>query len=51
MHLLTFPQTNDLLVVADCGGGTADGITYEINKPNPMTVQEAVVGEGASRSF
>jgi hypothetical protein len=35
--------------VADCGGGTADVITYKVTKTNPMTVQEAVAGEGESK--
>ncbi|KAK7721306.1 hypothetical protein SLS64_001602 [Diaporthe eres] len=39
-------EANDIFVVVDCGGGTADVISYKTIDTDPMTVQEAVKGKG-----
>jgi hypothetical protein len=46
---LTFAaqQAGDTFVVADCGGGTADIISYEVVTISPMVVKECVKGQGA----
>jgi hypothetical protein len=36
-------------VVADCGGGTADLISYEVVSISPMVVKECVKGQGTSQ--
>ncbi|KAK4146080.1 uncharacterized protein C8A04DRAFT_35346 [Dichotomopilus funicola] len=39
-------ENGDCFVVADCGGGTADLINYEVVSTNPMMVKECVKGQG-----
>jgi molecular chaperone DnaK (HSP70) len=39
-------QAGDTFVVADCGGGTADIISYEVVTISPMVVKECVKGQG-----
>ncbi|KAH6635068.1 actin-like ATPase domain-containing protein [Chaetomium sp. MPI-SDFR-AT-0129] len=39
-------ENGDCFVVADCGGGTADLISYEVVSTNPMMVKECVKGQG-----
>ena len=35
-------------MVVDCGGGTADVISYSVTKADPMLVKECVKGEGST---
>ncbi|RPA90385.1 hypothetical protein L873DRAFT_1718078, partial [Choiromyces venosus 120613-1] len=39
-------QVGDTFVVADCGGGTVDVISYTITKKSPLEVVECVEGTG-----
>ncbi len=39
-------QAGDTFVVVDCGGGTADLISYEVVSISPMVVRECVQGQG-----
>ncbi|KAK1783177.1 hypothetical protein QBC45DRAFT_466942 [Copromyces sp. CBS 386.78] len=39
-------QAGDTFVVVDCGGGTADVISYSVTQTDPMVVKESVKGEG-----
>ncbi|KAL1835623.1 hypothetical protein VTJ49DRAFT_6307 [Mycothermus thermophilus] len=39
-------QVGDTFVVADCGGGTTDIISYEVINISPMAVKECVQGQG-----
>ncbi|KAJ4401976.1 hypothetical protein N0V85_005400 [Neurospora sp. IMI 360204] len=39
-------KTGDTFVMVDCGGGTADVISYTVTDSNPMVVRECVKGEG-----
>ncbi|RPA91803.1 actin-like ATPase domain-containing protein [Choiromyces venosus 120613-1] len=39
-------QVGDTFVVADCGGGTVDVISYTITKKSPLEVVECVKGTG-----
>lgn len=32
--------------MVDCGGGTADVISYSVTEASPMVVRECVKGEG-----
>ncbi|KAI1409418.1 actin-like ATPase domain-containing protein [Hypoxylon sp. FL1857] len=40
-------ETGDAFIVADCGGGTVDLISYEVSGVNPLEVKECVEGTGA----
>ncbi|KAK3294582.1 uncharacterized protein B0H64DRAFT_463570, partial [Chaetomium fimeti] len=40
-------KAGDTFVVADCGGGTADIISYEVVSISPMVVKECVQGQGS----
>jgi molecular chaperone DnaK (HSP70) len=48
---LTLSQVGDVFVVADCGGGTADLISYEVTCLSPLRMKECVEGEGRSLSL
>ncbi|KAA8631132.1 hypothetical protein SMACR_07358 [Sordaria macrospora] len=39
-------NAGDTFVVVDCGGGTADVISYSVTQSDPMVVRESVRGEG-----
>jgi hypothetical protein len=39
-------KPGDTFVVVDCGGGTADLISYEVTSTSPMVVKECVKGQG-----
>lgn len=41
-------QDGDTFVVADCGGGTADLISYKVIQAEPLIVKECVKGSGRS---
>lgn len=40
-------ETGDAFVVADCGGGTADLISYEVRNTEPLEFSECVEGTGS----
>ncbi|KAF2154314.1 hypothetical protein K461DRAFT_312251 [Myriangium duriaei CBS 260.36] len=41
------PTIGDNFLICDAGGGTVDLITYEIQNTAPLSLREAVAGEGA----
>ncbi|KAI8633026.1 hypothetical protein F5Y19DRAFT_416205 [Xylariaceae sp. FL1651] len=40
-------EVGDAFIVADCGGGTVDLISYEVTKTQPIEMKECVEGTGA----